>query len=172
MFMSKRFLLAISSIVCINFALSSSILAKQERRFPHGCRDVGSSFKGNLLILEPESEETPQTLFLVHNISGSPVMLKRKRVDSKDFGPNYKNVIRYNQWGIFVTDKPMLYFSCHSKPHDGYSYQLDCRDVVELCQFTRAKFGDGNNGNYWAVKSNGRRAGMRDAIRQGILLRW
>jgi len=171
MHLSRRFHYSMLSSILLSLVLTP-IYAKQPRRFPHGCRALGSKFHHDLLVLENAAEEHPQTLYLVHNLSSGPITLKRKRLDSRDLAPIYKNTIKYDQWGAFATDKPMMYFACFSGDAKEYSYQINCRDVLEICQYTRAKFGEGNMGNYWSVKSNGQRAAMRDAIKQGILLRW
>lgn len=141
------------------------------RKFPHGCRPVGSKFSGNLLVLDNMAEEHPQTLYLVHNINNGAVTLKRRPVNSQDLGPLYKNTIRYDQWGGFATDKQLQYFACYSGEGE-YMHAIDCANAIEVCQYTRAKFGEGNMGTYWSVKSMSLYGAKREAIQQGLLLRW
>ena len=153
------------------FVLSVTSIQAKSERFPHGCRELGSKISNDLLILENAAEEHPQTLYLIHNIYGGPVILKRLKTHDKDLGPLYKNKLGYNEWGAFAMDKQIMHFACYTGDGD-LQQQVNCGQAIDICQYTRAKFGEGNMGNYWSVKSTDLYNAKRQAIQQGILLRW
>ena len=164
------------TLLLLGAVISHSTLAAKKtrvkRRFPHGCRDVGYEFKNQLLVLKPQSEEHPQTIYLIHNLSHGHLLLQLEKLPQHTFSPHYKNVVRPNQWGAFATDQSIMQFKCSKATRRSAGEQIDCGHVLELCQYTRAKFADNNMGNYWAVVSKTRRGAMNEAIAKGILLRW
>lgn len=144
---------------------------KSKRKFPHGCRALGYGFADKYLILRPQTEEGRQTLYLLHNKSYKPVKLILIKSSQQIHMPSYKNTIKGNQWAAFATDEHEMKFRCIN-PSNNQSTTLDCSKIFEACQYTRAKFDQGNMGNYWVVKSDPLRRTIYKSILYGILLRW
>lgn len=139
-----------------------------DRRFPHGCRQLGYDFQDPLLIIKSNAQSQNQTLFLVHNTAEHDIRLKDD--NAPRFAPNYEKVIPANQWAAFSFDTDLVQFSC-DRPNETDS-KLNCQSVIELCQYNNAKFPEQNFGTYWLEKTGSRDATMEDAIQKGILLRW
>ena len=175
---SHCFKLITLTLILFSFMTTQSALGarkskRSQRRFPRGCRHVGFEFKNDLLILKPLSEETPQTLYMFHNTSNSNIILKLVKQPHEVFSPNYENKIRPYQWAAFAMDKENMQFSCKKSYRNSTDDDTtDCGGVLEVCQYTRAKFGGSNKGNYWVVSSSPRYSTVRTSIQKGILLRW
>lgn len=171
----------------------TAFAAKKERRFPHGCREMGYGYKDRLLILKPvpndsikpktpqtapngeqqksaEPVEVPiQTLYLIHNLSGQSIYLKTKKLPDVPFSPTYENTIRPNQWAALAINQKELQFTCAAA---GTGEQIDCTNMFELCQYNHAKFASHNQGTYWVVQSASQGEAKWGSIRNGILLKW
>ncbi|ACJ18429.1 hypothetical protein [Coxiella burnetii] len=153
----------------ISIWISPSIAAKTgEQHFPSGCRMVGYEFKNNLLLLKPDSEtEEVSTLYLIHNISPDAISFAVEKLPTQSFSPSYKNTINPNHWAAFALNQPFLQLKCHAN-----EISVNCENVINLCQYNRAKFAEHNQGTYWILKNGTRYQAIRGAIDNGILLRW
>ena len=100
---------AAATFIAVTTFTHDAFAAKKERRFPHGCREMGYGYKDGLLILKPvpndslkpktpqtaangeqqksaEPVEVPiQTHYLIHNLSGQSIYLKTKKL-KKSYG--------------------------------------------------------------------------------------
>lgn len=167
----RTFLFLLVVILASNattLAAESAKPAKSGKQFPHGCRTVGYEFQHRLLLLKPVSE-TPKitTLYLIHNRSHYAVSLAVVKLSSQPFSPSYKNTISAGQWGAFALNQSLLQLSCNAN-----GFQVDCQNVLELCQYNRAKFAEHNQGTYWIIRDGSRHKAVRGSINNGILLRW
>ncbi len=143
------------------------------RKFPHGCRTVGFGFAHGLLVLQSTNEDGPQTLYLIHNTAHEPIMMQQDKKKSEIFKSAYKNIIEPDEWAVFATDKNDLRMRCSTTFNEEEGHQVSCADLLELCQYNRAKFGPSNGGNYWVVPSEPvQKTAVRKTIKNGILLRW
>ena len=146
-----------------------------KRRFPHGCRMVGFDFDDNTVMLrssKPEGE-SPQTLYLIHNVSDRAIYLKAKKTSDQPFMLSYPNVVNVGEWGAFATDFRHISFSCTAPAGvDEGNQPIRCAGALDICQYDNVKFSATNGGNYWIVKSDTLRNAMYGAIGSGILLRW
>lgn len=142
------------------------------RKFPHGCRELGYEFKGPLLVLKPVSEETSQTLYLLHNSSHNKLVLELVHLPEQPFIPNFANEVHGDQWAALAMDRQIMQFRCQKMLGGGRTQSVSCENTVEACQYTRAKFASNNRGNYWVENSNSKIGVVRTAITKGILLRW
>ena len=162
---------ALSTSLMVMLLFTFDAHAAKDRKFPHGCRDVGYEYKDGLLVFKPVVEDGAQTLFLLHNKSHYKVHLQLVKLPHKPFAPKYENEIKGNQWGAFATDLPVMQFKCSYDT--GYdTQQTDCAQLFEICQYTRAKFSQHNGGNYWVINSGTQRNAVYGSIHNGILLRW
>ena len=166
--MDKKF-----AVIAASLAMAATVnLHAATKRFPNGCKPVGFEYQDGMLVLMPVSEtDQIQTVYLIHNMSHDTVNFISKKMPNQVFAPKYKHSIRPASWSSFSTNEHKIQFICKQ---GGYSYgqQINCADVLEICQYPRAKFAPHNGGTYWIKKSESRRQAVRSVIRNGVLLRW
>lgn len=163
--MIKKLILSVASVILVSTLPAHAAAPK---KFPNGCREVGFEFKDGKLILNPVSEEGEiQTVYLVHNNSDNAVKFESEKLPGQVFAPNYKHTIDSNLWSSFSLGDPRVQFVCKSD-----DATVNCNDVVEVCQYTRAKFASHNGGTYWIKKSETQSQAVRSIISNGVLLRW
>ncbi|KTD24734.1 enhanced entry protein EnhB [Legionella lansingensis] len=155
-------------IVIIISMIALPIFARKDVAF-RGCMKVGFQFANKLFTLEPKIIGHPQTIYFIHNTSSNSIDLQVNKSTDLTY-VSYKNQIEANQWAAFATDEKRFTFACYLS--DGANKDIDCQKVLEICQYTDTKFPEGNNGNYWAVKSDRLEKAVKDVIKQGILLKW
>jgi hypothetical protein len=150
------------------FALSSHAATKSP--FPAGCRTVGHEFINHLMILKPDMEDHPQTLYMIHNTSAQTIKLQLYKTSGQRYSPNYDNIIAKGEWGVFAMDEEFLPFVCATMAKKEIT-PVACHDTVEVCQYTRAKFDVANMGNYWVSHSRSLSSAIKESSGDGILLR-
>lgn len=146
---------------------------KKSKRFLSGCYIEGYHFKHRVLHLEPKSKGHAASIYFMHNLSmNTSVNLYQMKTGNESYIMNLNNKINPNQWGVFATDKTLDRFIC-TIPSSKYTYGevVDCKKVLDVCEFTNAKFGTNNRGNYWVIRSSHKSGAKWGSIRQGTLLR-
>ena len=63
-------------------------------------------------------------------------------------------------------------FNCIQNDYGEFTHEVNCQDVVEVCQYPRAKFASHNQGNYWISTNRSKYGTRNEVIRKGILLKW
>lgn len=167
----KSFLLfCILGLLGLSFA--NTAFAKV-RIFPHGCRSVGYSFQNYLLVLKPKSSGGSQSIYFIHNKSQHAVKFHHMKTGEEAYVMHLNNQVAADQWGVIAVDAKRVKLIC-SKPSEQSKHGriVDCRQVIQLCEYNNVKFSVINQGSYWAIKSNVRKAAIRGIVKQGILLRW
>ncbi len=158
----------IHSIVTLAMLCLTQQASSEPTKFFRGCDAIGSRFEDNLIVLNPDSSISRQTVYFIHNKSHYPLNIVLMK-DIKQPYLSYKNQIGSQQWGVFATDERSLNFACQVA---GKNSMVDRQQVIELCQYVDIKFPQGNNGNYWAVTSSPLITARKEIVKQGILLRW
>lgn len=164
--MKRNTLLTLGSLITL-IALPNMMLAKEARKYPHGCRQVGFDFSNgqlHLKIITPDG--LPQTLYLIHNKSPYEIMLKNAQ--SSKYIPNYEKKIPQDRWVAFGRDVNEITFACLTPDRQF----LDCNEVIELCNYNNVKFPYTNVGTYWITNPGSQQEAMHGSISKGILLRW
>lgn len=162
----------------LSLALFSQVYAAT---FPHGCEVKGFSYDGRVLSL---NDTGAQTFYLLQNINSQPIELRR--VEEKDvfMSPPLIARLQPENWAAFASDIQNMQFECLLTSPNAEASELtseipnpklktvDCRDVLEVCQYPRVKFALSNMGNYWVSTNKPQRQVINDAAAKGILLRW
>lgn len=136
--------------------------------FPRGCEVTGFSYTDNFLIL---NEKGDQTLFLIQNRSDKKIELTRHETRDVFMSPELQSKLDVSQWAAFASDVENLHFKCFAIDEDNTA-QINCSDVLDVCQYPRVKFALSNMGNYWVSTNKPQGQVVKDAVAKGILLRW
>lgn len=154
-------LVNIISLMCV-------LASVQAGNFPRGCEVTGFGYNGPLLTLNERGE---QAYYLVQNRSTHKIELQR--VENRDvfMSPPLTARIQANNWAAFASDINNQLFQCFFIEDDN-SEKIDCRDVLEVCQYPRAKFALSNMGNYWVSINKSQHDIITDSTAKGIYLRW
>lgn len=148
---------------------TSSVLAKEVKQpFFLGCHPVGYTFTQNGVVVNPLIvEEQKQTLYLFHNRATTDIKIKADLLTDPNLIPALTIDLSGDNWATFATHKTGLSFACYNLKGE----QVSCKDVLEICQYPRAKFSGGNNGTYWLAVNQSKFAARDEAVRKGVLLR-
>ncbi|ASQ45981.1 hypothetical protein clem_07130 [Legionella clemsonensis] len=136
--------------------------------FPHGCEVRGFGFSDHHLILNETGE---QSFYLIQNRSSKPIELQRIETREVFMSPSLTAKLDPLNWAAFASDVENLHFQCFVKEEETIK-TLDCRDVLEVCQYPRVKFALSNMGNYWVSTNKSQNEVITDATKKGIYLRW
>ncbi len=152
------------SILGLTFLLSNAHC----NAFPRGCevRDFGYN-QGHLVV----NETGKQSFFLIRNQSSLPI--KMQRVETRDvfMSPPLTAQIEPSNWAAFASDVSEFHFECLSSQNDDLT-TIDCRDVLEICEYPRVRFALSNMGNYWVSVNKAQQQIIEDAVSKGIYLKW
>ncbi len=138
------------------------------RPFFLGCHPVGFAFSENGIILNPLTvEDQQQTLYLFHNRSIADIKIKANEQVDPNLVPSLTVKLNGDSWGAFATLKSGLVFLCYTDQ----GAQVNCQNVLEVCQYPRAKFSGANNGTYWVSSNQTKFAARDEVVHKGILLK-
>lgn len=157
---SRQFFLLLLSAFLITKAFSSTL--------PRGCEVTGFGFYESYLVLNEKGE---QSFYLIQNRSNHPIELEHYETKEVFMSPKLHSKLDPLQWSAFASDVLGLYFKCFSLEGD-VENTYPCRDVLEVCQYPRAKFALSNMGNYWVSTNKMQPQVIKEATAKGIYLRW
>ncbi|KTC86687.1 hypothetical protein [Legionella brunensis] len=158
---------AIMSVVMITMFWGIATAATPTA-FPHGCEVSGFGFSENHLIVNDNGQ---QSFYLIQNRSNQPVELQRIETREEFMSPSLAMKLDPLNWAAFASDIANLHFQCFIKENETVK-ALDCRDVLEVCQYPRVKFALSNMGNYWVSTNKSQNDVITEATKKGIYLRW
>lgn len=158
-----------SLVIALAFLTTGETFAKDVKpQFFLGCHPVGHVFTEKGVVINPlVVEDQHQTLYLFHNRATSEIKVKADQHVDPNFVPALTINLSGDNWATFVTRKTDLGFECYNNRGE----QISCKDVLEICQYPRAKFSGGNNGTYWLAVNQTKFAARDEAVHKGILLR-
>jgi len=162
---TKRFLSLVIIILAVNAAGFGTAAATS---FPKGCEASGFQYDGLELVL---NEEGKQTLYFIKNNDRQGITLKYREDKAVFMSAGWQTDVSPRRWAAFAADEKNMHFQCIARGRHQQE-QVDCKQVLELCQYPRVKFAGSNMGNYWVSENKSLRQTMRAAIKKGILLRW
>ena len=136
--------------------------------FPHGCEVQGFAFTGRDLLVNNKGD---QAFYLIHNNASQDIQLQRIEDPTAFMSPPLTAKISPDQWAAFASDIQNLPFEC-VYVHDNRTTTVNCSDVLDICQYPRAKFALSNMGNYWLSVDKDQRTIINDAVAKGIYLHW
>ncbi|KTD51687.1 enhanced entry protein EnhB [Legionella quinlivanii] len=136
--------------------------------FPRGCEVTGFGYNGYNLVLNETGE---QSFYLIQNRSTHHVELQRIETKEVFMSPPLTAKLQAANWAAFASDEKEFNFQCFVV-EDNNTEKVDCREVLDVCQYPRAKFALSNMGNYWVSTNKPQREIINDAAAKGIYLRW
>ena len=136
--------------------------------FPRGCEVSGFGYNQNNLIL---NDNGMQAYYLIQNRSNDKIALER-RVNGEAFmSPPLMATLEPMNWAAFASDVKNLNFKCYK--HEGEdAFIVDCREVLDVCQYPRVRFALSNMGNYWISTNKSQHDVIQDSVAKGIYLKW
>lgn len=136
--------------------------------FPKGCEVTGFGYNQNLLIL---NETGDQAYFLIQNRSTDKIELERQDASDAFMTPPLQTSLDANNWAAFASDVKNLNFKCFRHQNENTA-AVDCREVLDVCQYPRVKFALSNMGNYWISTNKTQNEVIQDSVAKGIYLKW
>lgn len=151
---------------------ASSVAHAEIEKLPKGCHEEGYAFHHNTLTLMPSKAGNNDSVYFVYNKSPNTINLYQLKSAKEHMGLNINNKIRPYNWGVYSSDETLVRFAC-SIPNNEYAHGklVDCKERLEVCEYTNVKYGLNNRGNYWMSRSNTRGGALRRVNRLGVLLR-
>lgn len=135
---------------------------------PHGCEVTGFGFRENYLVV---NETGNQSFYLIQNRSNAVIELQRYETREVFMSPPLTAMLNPSSWAAFASDVEHLHFQCLVKENE-ITKSVDCRSVLEVCQYPRVKFALSNRGNYWVSTNKTQSEVINESASKGILLRW
>lgn len=136
--------------------------------FPRGCEIVGFFYNQKDLIL---NETGNQAYYLIQNRSDSTIELERYESGDTFMSPPLHAIFTPMNWGAFASDLKELHFKCYKKTAENTA-MVDCQEVLDVCQYPRARFALSNKGSYWISSNKPQNLVIQDSVKQGIYLKW
>lgn len=136
--------------------------------FPHGCEVTGFGFSGPHLIVNDRGE---QSFYLIQNTSQQTIVLKRVETHEVFMSPSLSVKLAPSNWAAFASDVENFHFQCFVN-ENAVLTKINCRNVLEVCQYPRVKFALSNMGNYWVATNKEQQQIIKEATSKGIYLRW
>jgi len=136
--------------------------------FPRGCEVSGFAYSENYLVLNERGE---QVFYLLQNRSNKPIELEIHETKEVFMSPKLHSKLEPFNWSAFASDVENLHFKCFTQDGENTT-TINCRDVLEVCQYPRVKFALSNMGNYWVSTNKEQGQVIKDATAKGIFLHW
>lgn len=154
-------------VIFLSMLLSLS-LSTAFAAFPRGCEVTGFAYSGTNLIVNNQGD---QTFYLIQNRSPEHVELRRLASPDDFMTPPLTAKIAPEHWAAFASDIQNFPFQCFTLQENNTA-KVDCRDVLDICQYPRVKFALSNMGNYWVSVDKEQQQTIKEATGKGIYLRW
>jgi hypothetical protein len=136
--------------------------------FPRGCESSGYGFQGPFVTF---NDSGLQKYFLIQNRSMTTIELERVSTETSFMNPKLQSKIGPGQWAAFASDISNTHFRCIQR-QDGDMIALECRNVLQICQYPRVKFAISNMGSYWVATNKGLQQVISESTAKGIYLKW
>lgn len=149
------------TLILINSAQAAST-------FPRGCEVSGFGYEQNFLILNDTGE---QSYYLIQNRSDAKIELERHETGDVFMSPPLQATLEPMNWAAFASDVKNLNFKCYKHVEENTT-AIDCRDVLDVCQYPRVRFALSNMGNYWISSNKAQQEVIQDSVAKGIYLKW
>ncbi len=153
-----------------NVAYAAAV--KDESKSPLGCRDLGYTFKLNVVEIQPEATGDRQSLYFIFNRLNKPVSLYQMLKEDSTRSLYLNHVIAGQQWSVLSTsEKDMKYICAVDADGSKRGNIVSCSDTIKVCEYARVKYGLNNRGNYWFSASTTAGTAVRDVLHYGIIPR-
>jgi hypothetical protein len=136
--------------------------------FPRGCEVSGFGFQQSFITF---NDTGSQTLYLIQNRSMSTIELERVNSEESFMSPRLQSKLTPNQWAAFASDVSNMHFRCIRRMGEDV-VPINCRDVLEICQYPRVRFALSNMGSYWVSTNKSLQQVINETTAKGIYLKW
>lgn len=136
--------------------------------FPRGCEVSGFGYNQYNLVL---NETGNQSYYLIQNRSADKIELERHDTAEAFMSPPLQASLEPMNWAAFASDVKNINFKCY-RHVDQNTALVDCRDVLEVCQYPRVRFALSNMGNYWISINKTQHDVIQESVSKGIYLKW
>lgn len=144
---------------------------EQKQHYPLGCTPVGYQFSHYNVILKPTAKYEPQTLYFIKNTSNKEVNLFQARTGNESFIVYLESTMKPQQWSALALDEKNAKFICTHQNKNQSSHQIiKCKNVLDICEFTQARFGENHRGNYWVTENKSMKEAYQTTKLHGVLL--
>jgi hypothetical protein len=164
----NRVLMAINKKILLMLFMGALVNTSCADTFPRGCEVTGFGYNGTNLVVNNNGE---QAFYLIQNRSTRTIELQRFETRDVFMSPPLTAKLETNKWAAFASDIQDLNFQCFYV-ENANSEKVDCRNVLDICQYPRVKFALSNMGNYWVSVNKEQRQIINDSTAKGIYLRW
>lgn len=161
MFVNKYMLVSAAMSVLLTTTAQGSA-------FPRGCEVTGFGYNGTNLVV---NESGNQAYYLIQNRSNKNIEMQRYETREVFMSPSLTAKILPDNWAALASDIANFNFQCFSVEETN-SEKVDCREVLDVCQYPRARFALSNMGNYWVSINKSQRQIITDSVGKGIYLKW
>ena len=161
----NRFRSALCFTVVLNLLAFHALAAGL---FPRGCEVRGFGFQQSFVTF---NDTGLQTLFLIQNRSMTSIELERINSERSFMSPKLQSKLNPGQWAALASDVNNTHFRCISRREEDV-IPLDCREVLQICQYPRVKFALSNMGSYWVSTNKSLQQVVNEASAKGIYLKW
>lgn len=136
--------------------------------FPRGCEVTGFGYNGTNLVVNDNGN---QSFYLIQNRGNRPIEMQRVANRDVFMSPPLTARLQPANWAAFASDIENMHFQCFYVENSN-TEKVDCREVLDVCQYPRVKFALSNMGNYWVSVNKEQRQIIQDSTAKGIYLRW
>lgn len=171
MFEKKLLLVSLVITTCLANPLYSAkkpVNKVPQGKFPRGCEVTGFGYNGPNLVVNQNGD---QTYYLVQNRSMGNIEMQRVELKDEFMSPSLTAKMLPENWSALASDVAGLSFQCF-QVQDESSAKVDCREVLDVCQYPRARFALSNMGNYWVSINKSQQEVISDSVAKGIYLKW
>jgi hypothetical protein len=128
----------------------------------------GFGYNQSNLILNETGE---QSYYLIQNRSDAKIELERHDTADAFMSPPLQASLESMNWAAFASDVKNVNFKCYKHVEENTSL-VDCREVLEVCQYPRVRFALSNMGNYWISINKPQQDVIQESVAKGIYLKW
>jgi len=161
MFLDKKLIFALSFILAYSSTAASGT-------FPVGCQVTGFGFNQNFLLL---NENGNQAFYLIENHSNKPIQIELHETREVFMSPKLHSKLDPLQWSAFASDVQNQHLKCFTQEGENTTI-INCKDVLDVCQYPHVKFALSNMGNYWVSTNKEQAQVIKDTVAKGIWLKW
>jgi len=173
--MSKRHyvivLVMLLSCLMIFGTLAKKKQSEKRIRFPVYCKQMGYKFDLYNVVFSPSTKQYSQTIYFIHNISKREVRLLQSRDGNDPFIMHINGQVAPNRWSVFAVSGGQVKYICTNYSKRTKKHRVvNCQEVLDICEFPRARFGTNHRGTYWLTFNQSRKSAVNVARYHGVLL--
>ncbi|MGD9152794.1 MAG: enhanced entry protein [Gammaproteobacteria bacterium] len=172
--MCKRIIIClviIFGLLTFNLTLANNQRVKQKLRFPVGCKPTGYKFDFYNVVFKPSALRYSQTVYFIRNVSGRPVYMLQVHDGSEPYIIYMNGLIVPNKWSVLSVSEDQVKYICTNYTKANRNHRvINCQNALNICEFSRSRFGTNHRGTYWLTMNQSREAAVRITRFHGILL--